>query len=101
MRLPLLVFVLTIPALAPAQDINVEYDKNRDLSRYKSFSIGGGEITTPRDQRQAGDTVVLNKIETAVIKELTAKGLLKKDSIGDLIVSYIIGSLEKSEYRNV
>ncbi len=93
--------ILCIQGSVYAQDINVEYDKNRDLSRYKTFSVAGGEIITPKDQRQAGDTVMLKKIADAVSKELTEKGLQKKDSVGDLIVSYIIGSQEKTDFSNL
>lgn len=101
MRLPFLVLLFVIPMLAPAQDINVEYDKNRDLSRYKSFSIGESEIITPKEQRQPGDSMVLKWIAKSVSEELSEKGLQKKDSLGDLIVSYVIGSQEKTELSNL
>ncbi|HWA33220.1 MAG TPA: DUF4136 domain-containing protein [Cyclobacteriaceae bacterium] len=100
-KVRILLIVLCMGGPVQAQDINVEYDKNRDLSRYKSFSIGGGEIITPKDQRQPGDTVMLRKIADAVSKELIGKGLQKKDSVGDLIVSYLIGSQEKTSFNNL
>jgi hypothetical protein len=96
-KIRILSILICVQGSAWAQDINVEYDKNRDLSRYKSYSVAGGEIITPKDQRQPGDTVMLKKIADAVSKELTGKGLQKKDSLGDLIVSYLIGSLPKSD----
>jgi hypothetical protein len=101
MRRTLLLCIIVTPLLSNAQDINVEYDKNRDLSRYKSFSIGESEVITPKEQRQAGDSSVLKWIATSVSEELTEKGLQRKDSLGDLVVSYVIGSQEKTDFSNL
>jgi hypothetical protein len=101
MRLPLIVYVFVMPSVGFGQDINVEYDKNRDFSHYKSFAIGESEIITPKDQRQAADSSVLKWIAAAVTDELSSKGLEKKDSLADLIVSYVMGSQEKTDFSNL
>lgn len=83
-----------------AQDIKVEYDKNKDFTIYKSFSLGEGEIITPKDQRKVSDEKVHKWVRDAITEELKEKGLTQLDTLGDLTVSYIIGSLERSDLRS-
>jgi hypothetical protein len=83
-----------------AQDIEAEYDKNRDFTIYKTFSIGEGEIITPKDQRKISDEQLHKWVREALSEELKEKGLVQMDSLGDLTVSYIIGSLERSNLRS-
>ncbi len=80
-----------------AQEIKVEYDKNRDLTKYRTFVFGESEITTPKDERVFDEKVLHGWVKNSVIKELEEKGLKKSDTTGDLIVSYIIGAIELSE----
>lgn len=83
-----------------AQDIKVEYDKNRDFTIYKTFSLGEGEIITPKDQRKVSDEQIHKWVREAIAEELKEKGLDQLDTLGDLTVSYIIGSLERSDLRS-
>lgn len=78
----------------------MEYDKNKDFTVYKSFSLGEGEIITPKDQRKVSDEQVHKWVREAISEELTEKGLTQLDTLGDLTVSYIIGSLERSDLRS-
>jgi hypothetical protein len=99
-KLFILILLLTGAAQGFAQDIDVEYDKNRDFTIYKTFSIGEHEIITPKDQRKISDEQIHKWAQTAIITELEDKGLKYIDSLGDLRVSYIIGSLERSGLRS-
>ncbi|HZY82967.1 MAG TPA: DUF4136 domain-containing protein [Cyclobacteriaceae bacterium] len=92
--------LLTGAVQAIAQDIAVEYDKDRDFTIYKTFSIGEHEIITPKDQRKVSDEQIHKWVQAAIIGELKDKGLTHVDSLGDLRVSYIIGSLERSNLRS-
>jgi len=83
-----------------AQDIQAEYDKNRDLTIYKTFSLGEGEIITPKDQRKVSDEQLHKWVRDAIASELKDKGLSQLDSLGDLNITYIIGSLERSDLRS-
>lgn len=83
------------------QDIKVEYDKNRDFTKYKSFSFGESEITTPKDQKQVSDAVVDKWITTAIARELQGKGLVNLDSAADLVVTYAAGTAARSDYEVV
>lgn len=97
-----LVFLLLFSAIAAAysQDIEAEYDKNRDFTIYKTFSLAEGEIITPKDQRKVSDEQLHKWVRDAISEELKDKGLTQLDSLGDLRVSYIIGSVERSGLRS-
>jgi hypothetical protein len=84
-----------------AQDFKVEYEKNADLSHYKTFRFGEGEIITPKDLRQVPDTALHQWVRDAVREELTRKGMHPGDSTADLTVSYIVGSQIRSDAGNV
>jgi hypothetical protein len=88
-------FLLTVIGLR-AQEIKVEYDKNRDFTKYKTFAFGESEITTPEDERVFDEKILHSWVKNSIAKELEEKGLKKSDT-ADLIVSYIIGAVELSE----
>jgi hypothetical protein len=92
------IFLLILTGIADSfgQDISAEYDKNKDFSIYKTFAIGEGEIITPKDQRQIDDQKLHKYVKEAIASELKDKGLVQMDSLADLDVTYIIGSLERS-----
>jgi hypothetical protein len=48
----ILTFLLFIPIIVlNAQSIEVEYDKKKDMSAYKTFQFGEQEIITPKEKR--------------------------------------------------
>jgi Domain of unknown function (DUF4136) len=98
----LLIFLLLLSFSAWSQDIQVEYEKNRDLSKYKTFRFGEGEIITPKDKRVVKDATIHKWVRDAIMEELTEKGLIYLDSArADLVASYIIGALERSDMQNL
>jgi len=99
MKLSFFALVLVPVISISAQDIKVEYDKNRDFTRYKSFSFGESEITTPQDQKQVSDAVADKWITTAISRELEGKGLVRLDSAADLVVTYAAGTAARSDYE--
>lgn len=101
MRKLIFVFVVIGSTTALAQDISVEYDKERDLSKYKTFSLGESEIITPKDQRTVSDDKLHEWVDAAIVAELTEKGLTQIDTLGDLIATYIIGSTERMDVQNL
>jgi hypothetical protein len=84
-----------------AQDINVEYDKNRDLSRYKSFTIGAGEIITPKDRRTVNEASLHKWIKEAIAEELREKGMVQVDSAGDLLATYLVGTQQRTDFSQL
>src|SRR5947207_15912878 len=101
MRKFLLCLTLAAGFVASAQDVKVEFDKDRDLTRYKTFTMGEGEIITPKDQRIVADELLKKWVHDAVVAELTSKGLNQLDSLGDLNVTYIVGSVAMTDVQNL
>jgi hypothetical protein len=98
----LLSFILLLFGMtAHSQQLKVEYDKNHDFSQYKTFRIGEGEVTTPKDQRQINEAQLKKWVTSAVVTELKLRGLQQADSTADLVVSYIVGSMAKSDAGDV
>lgn len=88
-------------ASVQAQSIQVEYDKTRDFSKYKTFRFGESQIITPEDQKQISDQKLNKWIVDAIAEELALKGLKKSDSAADLTVTYAAGTLARSDIERV
>ncbi|MBS1950013.1 MAG: hypothetical protein OJF59_002340 [Cytophagales bacterium] len=83
-------FFLFISTLGISQEIKIEYDKKHDFSKYKTFSFGESQINIPSDQKELSKVDIEKWIKSGVKRELEYKGLKKIDSLGDLIISYVL-----------
>lgn len=81
--------------------MKVEYDKDRDYTLYKTFRFGEGELVTPKDQRQVSAQQVDKWVKDAMTNELELKGLKRTDSVADLVISYVVGTLSRSDAGDV
>lgn len=100
-RLLFLITILLGIHAAWSQEMKVEYDKDRDYTQYKTFRFGEGELVTPKDQRQMSAEQVDKWVKEAMTKELELKGLKRVDSAADLVISYVIGTLARSDAGDV
>jgi hypothetical protein len=101
MKISFALLLLSVSMAGLAQNIDIEYDKNRDFSKYKTFSFGESEIFTPKDQKAIDSDKLHGWVKETLTRELEAKGLKRMDSLGDLVASYVIGSSVRSEIENV
>ncbi len=101
MRSLFLLACLLVQVPLVAQDINVEYDKNRDLSRYKTFTIGSGEIITPKDRRTGNEASLHKWIKESIAEELKEKGMVQVDSAGDLLATYLVGTQQRTDFSQL
>lgn len=74
-----LCFFLTA-GTAFAQKVTVDFDKDTDFSRYKTFAFAEGTPTP--------ETLMNQRIERAIEAQLAAKGLTKVESDADVTVVY-------------
>jgi hypothetical protein len=74
-----LCFLLTA-GTALAQKVNVDFDKNTDFSKYKTYAFAEGTPTP--------ETLTNQRIEKAIEAQLAAKGLTKVESNADLTVVF-------------
>ncbi len=97
---PAALVVLTV-TLSVAQEVKVDYDKKHDFSVYRTFTILGGEIVTPEDQRQVPEATVKGWIRSAIARELTGKGLTEATESADLSLYYTAGTLQTSQMQDL
>lgn len=93
--------LLLISFCSVGQDLTVEYDKDRDFSHYKTFSIGESEIITPKDQDLKNEEFLQKLVIKEITEELTEKGLQQVDSAGDLVVSFVCGSQARTDMERL
>jgi hypothetical protein len=90
---------LTLSLLAAhgalAQKITVEFDQAADFSKYKTFTIRGGQLNSKNPALNS--ELVKKRIEADIERGLTAKGLEMGSRGSDLIVNYHFGSARKME----
>lgn len=86
---------------ASAQEIKIEYNKKHDCSKYKTFAFGESQVVTPADQKQVSDATIDKWVKTGVIRELEYKGLKRVDSAADLLVTYVIGTMARSDAQAI
>lgn len=99
MRLTIL--FLLFSSLVCAQGIKIEYDKKHDFTQYKTFSFGESQVTTPPDQKVVSDAALDKWIKNGVTRELEHKGLKRVDSAADLIVTYAIGTMARTDMEPI
>ena len=83
--------------LSLAQSLDVHYDKNRDLTVYKTFLIAEGEVITPEDERLFNEKELKKWVEESITEELQEKGLVAVEDNADLTVTYIVGAVDRSQ----
>lgn len=101
MKYCLIIVALALGFTSYGQTIDVEYDKTRDFSHYKTFRFGESQIITPNDQKKVSDKLLNKWIVTAITEELKQKGLKQSDSSADLTITYAEGTLARSDVENV
>ena len=100
MRFLLILFLAGIYCVH-AQDVQVEYDKHKDLSAYKTFRFGDSEIVTTRGSKKISDVSLDKIIRETVTRELKAKGIEPAGNDAQLIVTYMSGTFRHSEVENL
>jgi len=80
---------------ASAQKITMEFDRAADFSKYKTFAIRDGQLSSRN--AALNSPLVKKQIEADIEHDLTAKGLMKVDGPSDLNVRYTFGSARKTE----
>lgn len=101
-RLLLLICFFAFPlALLFGQSVEVRNKKGRDLSIYKTFEIGGGDVITPKDQQIVDTDKLKSIVIEALVNELKNKGLQQVETGGDLIATFTVGSVERSSTNEI
>ena len=78
-----------------AQKITVEFDRDADFSKYKTFAIRNGQLSSMSPA--LNNELVKKRIDADIERALTAKGLEVTTGRADLNVDYRFGALKKIE----
>ena len=94
--LAFLVLALFAAQSARAQKITMEFDQTMDFSKYKTFAIRDGQLSSRNPALNS--PLVKKQIEADIQNDLTAKGLtLVTSGPSDLNVRYTFGAARKTE----
>jgi hypothetical protein len=80
---------LFLSGTAMAQKVTIDFDRNADFSKYKTYSFRKG---TP-----AADPLMNQRIEQAIEAQLAAKGLTRDESNPDLFVVYHVAVSKQTQ----
>jgi hypothetical protein len=83
------VFFLLTAGSAFAQKVSVDYDKNTDFSKFKTYTFAAGTPTP--------ETLTNQRIESAIEAQLKAKGLTRVQSNADLAVTFHCAVTQKTQ----
>ncbi len=87
--------IMALTQCSFAQKITVEFDKDADFTKYKTFAIRGGELNS-KNPALNGD-LVKKQIDSDIENDLTLRGLIPAPGKTDLNVRYRFGSARKAE----
>jgi hypothetical protein len=93
MKLLVLTFLAVLGALA--QNVTVEFDPAADFSKFKTFAIRDGQLNSKNPALNS--ELVKKRIEAAIERDLTGKGLTVVPGRSDLNVRYHFGSARKAQ----
>ena len=94
--LAFLVLALFAAQSARAQKITMEFDQSMDFSKYKTFAIRDGQLSSRNPALNS--PLVKKQIEADIQNDLTAKGLtLVTSGPSDLNIRYTFGAARKTE----
>jgi hypothetical protein len=92
-------FLAVFASTAIAQKVTTEVDDTVNFSKFKTFAIRDGRMTSPSPALNS--ELTKKRIETAIERALTAKGLTKATGVSDLNVFFTLGSrgvVEREEF---
>lgn len=93
----LALMVLAAGCAAPKPDLRSDYDRNVDFSQYKTF---GFFDPAQRSNKGPGyDTLIDQRLEEAITREMEARGYTRSDS-PDLNINYSVVTQEVQEVRS-
>ena len=94
----MLLFSLLSARGALAQKVTLEFDRDADFTKYKTFAIRNGELNS-RNPALNSD-LVKKQIEGDIVRDLTARGLTEATGRTDLNVVFRFGSARKVELES-
>ncbi len=93
---------LGLGACASGPAVRTDYQAATDFSSFHTFAISPGRIVSQTSVADpAADSLGRQRIEDALRRELTAKGLKESNTSPDLYVTYVAGARTRQEWENL
>nr|WP_314072958.1 DUF4136 domain-containing protein [uncultured Roseococcus sp.] len=83
-RLFSLMLLATLAACATGPEVRVDYDRNADFARYRTF----GWVTPLGTDRSGYTTLTTDRLKAAVEREMAARGYAYSPTAPDLLVNF-------------
>jgi hypothetical protein len=77
-----------------------DYDQNTDFSQYKTYQIISGRIIRTDGVVDTSNTILFDRINSAVATELSRKGMQQVDHDANVIVTYTGGAHDKQQMES-
>ncbi len=81
--------------------VTTDYAPNTNFAQYHTYAFQPGRIMTRLGANDPNNTLLNNRIQTAVAEALPAEGLTPTTQNPDLVVTYIAGAQNKQEIENM
>jgi hypothetical protein len=91
------VFLLALPSRAIAAETRVDYDRQKDFSRYRTFAVEIGSLILPDGSSDEQNTLTASRLRQAVTRELNARGLESTSGRADLVIRVSSRESERTE----
>jgi hypothetical protein len=93
---------LAVVLLAGCATVSVatDYDRSTDFAKYRTYKFVGGHIVN-NGVLDDGNTLVRDRIESALTRELQSKGLTPATGDPDLFVGYMAGARRRTEIEGM
>lgn len=100
MKNKILSMLLLFATIASQAQVHVDFDKNVDFKKYKTFRFEPGKVIRQLGLNDTSAVFVNEYIEEAITKSLVSKGLTPSNQNADLVITFLAGAREKTQVQN-
>ncbi len=92
--------LLLLVAITSHAQVNVDFDKNVDFGKFKTFRFEPGIMIHQLGVKDNNTQSANQYIKEAITKRLVAKGLTPSNHNPDLVVTFLAGARDKTQVEN-
>lgn len=90
-----------LAACAYTPSVKTDFAPGTNFGQYRSFKVLPGRIVSRLGVMDTTNTLANDRIGNAVAGQLTAKGLVRKETAAELYVTFLAGAKDKTEVESV
>lgn len=92
--------LLLFAGIASQAQIRIDFDKNVDFTKYKTFRFEPGIVIRQVGVKDPATEFASKYIGEAITKLLVTKGLAPSSEHADLVITFLAGAREKTQIQN-